>query len=71
MAVVDGLYLEPDSSPTDSTLSAGETELYDDVLYTEADAARSTNEWTQNDSYGIDLGSNTAVDDLTVSCQVG
>lgn len=52
--VVDGLYLEPDTSPyTGTTLTTGLSALYDDVY----NVAASANYWLLHYSYGIDLGS--------------
>lgn len=58
-----GLYLEPDSSPTSSTLSV-DNDIADGTRYTEARPST----WAQNDSYGIDLGSSLNVAKLSVFC---
>jgi len=58
-----GLYLEPDSSPTSSTLSV-DNDIADGTRYTGARPST----WAQNDSYGIDLGSSVSITKLSVFC---
>jgi len=61
-----GLLLEPDTSPYLTTTLTVENDIDNDVLFTKA----STNYWEQHYSYGLDLGSNTSITGLSVSCVI-